>query len=730
MKCKNCGKEFEGNFCPMCGTKAVPACPVCGKEKAEGALYCSNCGHRFGDPIEAKPQPAAAPAPVEVKPQPAIVPAPAPKEEAPKATLGKIYGILFHVPAIALLLLGLLAIIVLAMPFAVEGFEGIVEESLSGFAAMGSGETAEYFSLFYELSLVGNAAAILVFAIIALLFGGFYLYWTLKLNADRKCTLVAGKNIAFTTVFAAAGGAIDLILFIIVCATMGKISSAGEGFLSSGSGLTLLLVFCIILGILLAAPAIQWFLRKKFPGIEGEIQTAQEAKPEKNKPEKPKAVYEGSEPVEPQKIEKPKLDRKSPEGLINRLSRKRRRILAVVLLGIAAGIVFPGLFLGIENFWTLYNGVAILVIVLFAFLLVGAYVLIGTHRLTKWKESSSRHNRLVTLLAVLVFIAVLALAGGIVACFVAGFMQGWDAIDFFEPLMVFGAAFVVVLCLFIYLVKVKKLAKKVRVALYGKAKVKKGEPLVLTFADIAKPYTDYLAYRKAYGEYRYLRKCFEKNKKASEKIQKVSGFKPGRYIVPCVYAIGAAALVCAIGVQAVAANDIFTVARVSSITWNDYKDDVREILGDPDIEEDYVWYYYEDTYTDLLEDMENAIFEYGFFSDEYQSLLDELGNLVYKSIEVDFDTSKNASNPPLVSVWLDMNDGAGSSEEKILSEFYIYGASTIYTYYAKIYYRVSFEDGSYGENTINVEPTESNGTSVYRWSDRWGSYEVTAADLA
>lgn len=47
--CLKCGKEFDGKFCPECGTMFVDenACPKCGAIHAPGAKYCSECGARL-----------------------------------------------------------------------------------------------------------------------------------------------------------------------------------------------------------------------------------------------------------------------------------------------------------------------------------------------------------------------------------------------------------------------------------------------------------------------------------------------------------------------------------------------------------------------------------------------------------------------------------------------------------------------------------------------------------
>lgn len=51
-KCKNCEKEFDGIFCPYCGTKAeeTSVCPACGARLDSDAKFCLQCGK----PVEAQ----------------------------------------------------------------------------------------------------------------------------------------------------------------------------------------------------------------------------------------------------------------------------------------------------------------------------------------------------------------------------------------------------------------------------------------------------------------------------------------------------------------------------------------------------------------------------------------------------------------------------------------------------------------------------------------------------
>ena len=50
MKCEKCGTEFEGNFCPNCGTPSEAGkniCPKCRQARSGADRFCKNCGYDF-----------------------------------------------------------------------------------------------------------------------------------------------------------------------------------------------------------------------------------------------------------------------------------------------------------------------------------------------------------------------------------------------------------------------------------------------------------------------------------------------------------------------------------------------------------------------------------------------------------------------------------------------------------------------------------------------------------
>ncbi len=69
--CGKCGTQFEGKFCPNCGTPAQKFCPNCGEPVGANVKFCSNCGQALSSPP---------PAPV-TEEQASSKPAPLPTEE-------------------------------------------------------------------------------------------------------------------------------------------------------------------------------------------------------------------------------------------------------------------------------------------------------------------------------------------------------------------------------------------------------------------------------------------------------------------------------------------------------------------------------------------------------------------------------------------------------------------------------------------------------------------------
>ena len=56
-KCYKCGTEFDGKFCPNCGSKweEEKICPQCGAKLGGEARFCNECGYSFvGQPKDGK----------------------------------------------------------------------------------------------------------------------------------------------------------------------------------------------------------------------------------------------------------------------------------------------------------------------------------------------------------------------------------------------------------------------------------------------------------------------------------------------------------------------------------------------------------------------------------------------------------------------------------------------------------------------------------------------------
>ena len=214
MRCNNCGKEFNGRFCPECGAQVqVEVCPVCGKERNEGEKFCSNCGYNFEGQNEVVSQELIKNGGNKLGKSKVLI------------IIAKIYRWLLPV---GMLILGLISLLCLSAPTVTEEFLGIKSNCCSGFVALGNGAKVDV-----PLSVVNASRVLLIISIVALVYGAIQLAFAIK-----KPYLTI-KKIPFWIL----DGIISIILIVsgsVVCnvaETEGINGKAGAGF-----------TMCIILG--------------------------------------------------------------------------------------------------------------------------------------------------------------------------------------------------------------------------------------------------------------------------------------------------------------------------------------------------------------------------------------------------------------------------------------------------------------------------------------------------
>ena len=231
MICKNCGKEFEGQFCPECGTKAneLQKCPVCGKERVDGEKFCANCGYNYI--------------------QQNTVPATQNKTETQKKNSSnvskaftKVYWI---IPAVGTLLLGVLLLLTLCAPVMLhEGYD------ISGIGFK------HIFKVNIDYVFTVTCAIILVMSIFVIILGIARIinavakpYANIK---DKKSYIIDG-----------------VICVAVVALGIAGAADAGNWFGSAGAGYSI----CIAIGAIgIALVALRYVFENKF--IDNDIAQA------------------------------------------------------------------------------------------------------------------------------------------------------------------------------------------------------------------------------------------------------------------------------------------------------------------------------------------------------------------------------------------------------------------------------------------------------------------------
>ena len=703
MKCKKCGQEFQGNFCPNCGTPALKICPQCGKEHPDGAKFCPDCGYRLEPMPAAKRYTTAQPA-TPVQPVYAQPGAPVPIPEKPASPA----DIFFFVPAIAFALISVLMFAFLAANTATFSFFGYNTEALGN----GYDMLSEYSgTLDIDLSDISDTViATIIFAIIGIALS-VLMFIQLMAKGERYRTIeLFGKKFYRITALYAVAGVVLFIYFLLGCILCGQANGAISGFTKAGAGPVLIVVFSILFGILMLAPVARHFLAKKFPEYaeyEGQLAAISEAeRRQKSDAGKDKAT-------ETAVIDIPNLEKLKtaiPKGGIvrnvNKVMRRKRRI-AFVLLMLLAATVIGGIWLLLLLFDDSYIAEVTFIslsVSLWLIAFVAGFTVIVTRCETTWDEKKCRKNGGMTAIAVIMAICAIAwLAFGIIMILTEPVFKGLSSFYIGLIISIYTLIEMVFLGFFGAAIFAKKKNRKLCEYFYGSKKPAKDAPLLHTFAEENAEYIAYVQNKKAVRTYRYKNYCAKKGKQPVKAINWICANRVTLSITAGILVV--VILLCSI-IPSVLGN-IFRVSLVSKIDLSYGTYWVTYYLGEPDeIEEsDEPKYIYYDN-------------SYGIITVEFE---------VY--------SYTSYSHYKVTAVWMDMgatlNDmNSGNNAKTLSSVTVLSGTVRQNSSTASISYEAKFKDGSYVKAyaTASISgSTETLGESVtITWSDKWyNGYSAT-----
>ena len=236
-KCNECGKQYEGNFCPYCGAKWTEekaterVCPDCGEKVAPGMRFCANCGYDFtgkksSDDVKA-----------EKKVQAAILRTANFMEAIPtmlrvgNAVLSTIFSVLLW--------------ILFALPVTT-----ILEESLGNLYQFMNG-TTELGELIEPVKVIGW---VIFLAVVAL---GYALYTLYACVTERKEEKAHTKHWILNLVFLV----FHVIFFIVGCIVRSRIT--GYGLAAGACANSLMICSPIFFVLSLTLTVVSFFLAAK-----------------------------------------------------------------------------------------------------------------------------------------------------------------------------------------------------------------------------------------------------------------------------------------------------------------------------------------------------------------------------------------------------------------------------------------------------------------------------------
>lgn len=644
---------------------------------------------------------------------------------------GKVYKLLYFVPACAFALMTVLLFAFFAAPVATDPFFGL--SAGSGYDLLGQAS-----------GLQGALIALLVFALFGLALAVLMLVQVFKKPLRHRTVKVFGRTFCQETALDALAGLWLFVYFLLGCILCGQ--AAGLG-LSAGAFPALVIVFSILAGICAAAPVLRYFLAKREPALAGPEREAarayEAAQEEKNAAAL--AAFLAEEPSlpdpAPAKPQKPPLPQLGCVRDVNKVMRKKRRVaFFLIMVGVFAVLALSlGLSYALGDMPSASFVVGISVAsALWLACTIAGIVLISRHREGKWDERKSCKN------------------GGMVAAATIGGIFGffWGIMGIVGLISAFGidanvsrdiglsvacfAAAALFLGIFGAALAARGKNRQLAEYFYGARKPLPGAPLRFSFAILNREQLTYLDARKAYRDYRkkqrnlgYEKKCWQKKKLPAKPVLWLNGNRVWLSVV-AILLVAALVLVCVL--PPVLGNK-FRAGNVSRVELGMHDYEVEQILGEPDEQSDTQWVWYGGEYKSLAEEAARLEEQLAAATDFSQigELTERLAELEARAATLEFPVILvEFTDGEVDAVWLDMcMSAAGSAEKQLSSVRVLEGEIEAYTSSAEISYEANFADGSYVK-AYAAAATEggalAEGSRVtVTWSDRWAEYSAEIA---
>lgn len=743
-KCMNCGTEFEGKFCPECGTpwQEEKTCPQCGAKLSGSAKFCNECGYSFlgnaepqrptAPPASATPQPNAENAMQNETAATAVKTAKTPFfTEARKSLIFKLLG---YVPAALFALFSVLLFAFYAAPVAetVLG-EGMGNESL--------GSVYEMLDYSEIPSLQSGMIALIVFAVFSLLLGSvIVLSLFLSQLKYRSVKLFKKFSLTVTELLTYCGYVFYFIYFIVGCVAIGQINAADEGMgmFAAGACPILLIVFPILLALFSAGSIVgRFFMTKSNPALaESEREKAETWNRER---EERIAAVKASlvPPVPPEQVRKPsKKSIPKPTGVLKAIyknARLKRQVAVWFALPFLA--IFPSFFIAKSRVkrWNGKNDGTIAVAVLSILFALGA----------------------------LLVAAMLTIADYLM---LVGRQERYDV--FIESIFYFGipftALFLYWLGIFIASIVAIRRHEKLCIEFYGVKRPKKDAVPLRNFDSLNYYYRNYLETKKAYKQYKvdkfvysYDKRRYEHGKNRKKLPRAVIWTVAHKVFV----SILAAALLVAIALSIalpIALPPIIYDNKFSADNYNtfssnsnyqQYPSRIEDVLGEPSEKSDTVWIYYTSAYKKKLESVKELEEKYrktedfeeaAKLEDRLKKLKEELKEIEYKSFYFVLHEEKTSYGSKTEVIEVRFN-AAGQNlkkeAESVTLDTTKYDISHLWDdtvviapWGGKGTVEILYTDGSrafYYLPQSAFEGITEKGEYTISWSDMWGAYSAT-----